>query len=692
MPKSLALGNNNTLIALDQFGQLYDFYYPYIGLENHTNAHLVHKIGVWTSDKGFSWLDDGSWNISIDYVKDSMVGMVQAENYNLGVKIDFRDTIYNEQDIFCRDIEVYNLNKSKREIRVFFNQQFEIYSSFKGDTAIYDHEKKVIIHYKGRRYFLINAKSECDNCEEYFDDYSIGLLGIEGKEGTYKDAEDGLLTKNNIEHGSVDSVIGLNLKFNEDSNMIKIYYWMVAGRNLEEVNKLNDIVKTRGVKDIQKSTLGYWKAWVQKEDFDFAGLDIKYTDLFKKSLFIIDSHCDSNGAIIASGDSDLLKHGRGTYSYVWPRDGALIVDAMNQAGYHNVTKNFLEFCSEVITGEGYMLHKYRSDKSLGSSWHPWIRDGKSELPIQEDETALVVWVLWRYYESTKDLEFIEKIYNSLVKQAAEFMIKYIDESTNLPKPTYDLWEEKFGVSTFTAATVYAGLRAAENFARLLGKTESAEEYSSVAKGMKRAIIKYLWDPEIECFVKMINFTSKHSENYKLQDTQEELENFQQDSLGQNQISSDREIIYDKTIDSSSVYALFNFEILDFNDPKLEKSIKAIEENLICKTEIGGVCRYQDDYYFRVSYDTPGNPWIITSLWLARYYLYTAKTLKDLEKVYFWLDWVVARSQKSGVLPEQLNPYTGEQLSATPLIWSHAEYVKTILDLSKKIKQLQKDLK
>jgi len=36
--------------------------------------------------------------------------------------------------------------------------------------------------------------------------------------------------------------------------------------------------------------------------------------------------------------------------------------------------------------------------------------------------------------------------------------------------------------------------------------------------------------------------------------------------------------------------------------------------------------------------------------------------------------------QSGILAEQLDPDTGESLSATPLVWSHAEYVQTVLML------------
>jgi GH15 family glucan-1,4-alpha-glucosidase len=49
--------------------------------------------------------------------------------------------------------------------------------------------------------------------------------------------------------------------------------------------------------------------------------------------------------------------------------------------------------------------------------------------------------------------------------------------------------------------------------------------------------------------------------------------------------------------------------------------------------------------------------------------------------------VLKYAQESGVLSEQLNPYTGEQLSASPLTWSHAEYVETIIELLKKKKEL-----
>jgi len=53
----------------------------------------------------------------------------------------------------------------------------------------------------------------------------------------------------------------------------------------------------------------------------------------------------------------------------------------------------------------------------------------------------------------------------------------------------------------------------------------------------------------------------------------------------------------------------------------------------------------------------------------------------------WLTWTVKSALPSGVLSEQLNPYTGEQLSAAPLTWSHAEFIITVLEYLKKIEIL-----
>jgi GH15 family glucan-1,4-alpha-glucosidase len=116
---------------------------------------------------------------------------------------------------------------------------------------------------------------------------------------------------------------------------------------------------------------------------------------------------------------------------------------------------------------------------------------------------------------------------------------------------------------------------------------------------------------------------------------------------------------DPTIDAS-MFALFYFGCFDVNDPLVENTMKAIEENLSSGAEFNGIARYQNDGYMRVSEDLPGNSWFICTLWLAEYYIARAKTPGDLAPALKILQWCVDRALPSGVLAEQVNPLTRQR--------------------------------
>ena len=44
-----------------------------------------------------------------------------------------------------------------------------------------------------------------------------------------------------------------------------------------------------------------------------------------------------------------------------------------------------------------------------------------------------------------------------------------------------------------------------------------------------------------------------------------------------------------------------------------------------------------------------------------------------------LDWVRDSSWPTGMLSEQINPDTRNEMSVSPLNWSQAEYISTLLD-------------
>jgi GH15 family glucan-1,4-alpha-glucosidase len=110
-------------------------------------------------------------------------------------------------------------------------------------------------------------------------------------------------------------------------------------------------------------------------------------------------------------------------------------------------------------------------------------------------------------------------------------------------------------------------------------------------------------------------------------------------------------------------------------------MRAVRERLWIQTPIGGVARYENDYYQRVSDDVQkvaGNPWFICTLWFAEYAIAAAQNLGELDQALAILNWTAARALPSGVLAEQVHPYTGVPISVSPLTWSHATFVNAVM--------------
>jgi GH15 family glucan-1,4-alpha-glucosidase len=180
-----------------------------------------------------------------------------------------------------------------------------------------------------------------------------------------------------------------------------VTYWICAGKDYEEVKALDDKVRTKTPQRMMLRTEAYWRLWATKEGFDFSPLSKSVRDLFIRSELIVRTQIDHDGAIIAANDYDITRFAGDTYSYMWPRDGALVSYALVLAGQSELSQEFFRFAQRVIEKSGYFLHKYNPTGTLASSWHPWTLDGKRILPIQQDETALVVWALRRHFCTTR---------------------------------------------------------------------------------------------------------------------------------------------------------------------------------------------------------------------------------------------------------------------------------------------------
>lgn len=645
MPRDLPLGNGDFLVTFDARYQLRDIYYPHVGQENHT-VGAPCRFGLWVDGK-FSWVGDESWEIHIEYEHETLVGDTTLHNAALGLRLRCRDAVDFDRNIYFKEVTVEDEFGRDREIRAFQHFDAHLFGNEVGDSAFYDPRSQSIVHYKGRRAFLLSGTAGGHSFG--LTSFAIGQKDAPGKEGTWRDAEDGVLSRNAVAQGSIDSV-GMLMFHVPASGSSTVVFWIAAGESYDAVRELDKLVRERGPASFLARTKDYWRLWANKDESVADHLPIEIARLYKRSTLIIRTQVDNRGAIIAGNDSDVLRFNRDTYSYLWPRDGALVADALDLAGYGEVTRRFFFLCGDLMTREGYLLHKYNPDGSLGSSWHAWSTpEGRLELPIQEDETGLPIWALWQHYERDRDIEFIRPLYRKLVRTGADFMATFREVHSKLPAPSFDLWEERRGIHAFTTAAVWAGLTAARNFAVAFGQHELAKRYAVAAQEIREAALTHLWDDDRGRFVRTVA------------------------------VLPDGMIVKDATIDIS-LAGIFLFGMLPAADPRVVATMKAIEQRLTVRTPVGGIARYENDYYFQISQDVasvPGNPWFISTLWLAEWYVATAATLDDLERPLALLRWCASKALPSGVLAEQVHPYTGEPLSVSPLTWSHAAFVSAV---------------
>jgi len=650
--RPLIFGNGRILICEDEKGTIRDVYFPYVGLENHGNSI---KVGICDLDSLYcSWLEN--WKIRQRYKSEfedrfcdrileiledrkdrgevreetgnnealeacmevvSNIGETVFENSDIGLRITVWEAVHPSVNIFYRTFEVRNISNNSKHLRLFSNQNYHILETKIGETAIID--KQTLIHYKRDRYFLHAS-------DPAFDQHAVGTAEWKGLEGTWKDMEDDAsLSGNPVAHGSVDSTLGWTLPELKPGESTRVHYWIVLGKKYCNVLKIHKRVKEAGRSALFHHNFNFWNSFTEKVSVlpEFAlmpQLPERVSKCFYRSFLTVVAHMDITGSVIASCDSDIKQFGADLYSYCWPRDAAWVCLALDRARYHHLSTEIFEFFSKIITHRGNFLHKYTPAGDFGSTWHP--------VPmIQIDETGLPLYALYNNWEIAKSVWTTGRYYRGLVIPAANYLTKAIDRETNLPISSFDLWEERKGVHTYSACTVYAGLSGASKLSRSLGDYDNAKGWKDAADRIKESILERLYDDKLKRF---------------------------------------RRSLDDPTLDSS-VFAVWYFGILPPEDPKVVRTMEAIEREL--KRPSGGIARYLHDSYYGYM-----NSWIICTLWLSQWH----SAVGNLNRALELLDWCAAHAHPSGLMSEQVDD-KGKPLSVLPLAWSHSAYVLAVLE-------------
>ncbi|MFC3115924.1 glucan 1,4-alpha-glucosidase [Cellvibrio fontiphilus] len=196
------------------------------------------------------------------------------------------------------------------------------------------------------------------------------------------------------------------------------------------------------------------------------------------------------GAFIASlsnpwGDTKSAEKSATGYKAVWPRDFYQVAMAMLALGDRESPRIAFEYLEKIQASEkiagytgtpGWFLQKTHVDGEV-----EWVG-------VQLDQTGMPLMLGWRLWKEGvfSDAE-ITQWYNKMLKPAADFLVdggqvKILWNDT-LIKPPYtqqERWEEQKGYSPSTTAAIIAGLVSAADIATQAGDSEGAAKYLAAA--------------------------------------------------------------------------------------------------------------------------------------------------------------------------------------------------------------------
>lgn len=622
------IGNSRMLVCLNKKGELERLFWPHIDYPQHVER-FVTGIFDTRHKHSTSWFGEDNWQREQLYIEDTNILKTILKDSARGLQIDQLDFVLPGSDIYIRKYEVNNIGTEELDLG------FVQYSSMITTTpdlrsTLFDFDTEALIHYKHNYYISISSDIEVFQ-------FQLGNNAFDSAKYTELNGFDSI---GMMRDGAVSWKLGVVKPGEKKSfNM-----FICASHTLKDVKKLNRKCKTIDIDEQYEMTKNYWLEFLDKAKHVSTG-DKTVDNLYKRSLLVFKLMSDEQtGGLLASAEIDEGFSKCGRYAYCWGRDAAFITSALDAAGLTEAVDKFYNWAADTQDDDGSWYQRYYMDGNLAPSWG-----------MQVDETGTLIWGILKHYEVTKDKVYLQNMWNTIVK-GVNFLAKFIDAETGLPKPSYDLWEERVGEHTYSCAAVYAGIMAGVKIADILKVSQEAvKNWNIVAEDIKKAMEDKLWKKEAGRFIRSIRtklnpWGSEHSHHTTV--------------IEVNSKGYRRDVtLEDWTIDVSLLGVTIPFGVFDASDKRVADTVEAIESALTAHPA-GGIKRYEHDNYIG------GNPWVLTTLWVALYYI----EVGNIEKAKSYFEWSVKSCTKLGLLPEQVNRDTGEPCWVIPLTWSHAMFV------------------
>lgn len=628
------VGNGRMLGCISDKGELLRLYWPHIDYPQHVYAFFA-GIRVKNIDNGAAWFHEPWLGHEQRYLKDTNILETVCTNPYAGWRVNQMDFVLPDSNILIRKYIVENVSDIEIDADIIVYSR-ALSTAPEITSSMFNFTHNALLHYRNGYYTAISG--------------SLKPTGFQLGDNSHDNVRNGRLFGTDYIGMMPDGSVSWELGKIMPKSFKEFTIYLSTGSTAKEAYNLLTNVKDTSTPSLLSHTRGYWEDFTDRAVKIVTGNE-KIDRLYRRSILVFALMSDKlGGGLLAAPeiDEDFTKCGR--YAYCWGRDAAFITGAMDKCGLSKQVEAFYRWAASVQDDDGGWQQRYHMDGNLAPSWG-----------MQIDETGTIIWGIFNHYLETKNVRFLDEMWES-VNKASDFLMNFIDKETGLPLPSFDLWEERFGEHLYSTAAVHGGISAAAEIADVLGKgKEISDNYRLFAKDLKQAIQKNFWKEENNRFIRAVRvklnpWGTEWTENPVM--------------VKINPMGYERDFSReDWKVDISLLGISVPFGVYDAKDPKAIATEELVEKALgVCAA--GGLMRYEEDNYIG------GNPWVLTTLWAA---LFLIKAGNE-EKAKLYFEWAVKSATPLDLLPEQVNKDTGKPEWVIPLTWSHAMFVLVLFEL------------
>ena len=391
------------------------------------------------------------------------------------------------------------------------------------------------------------------------------------------------------------------------------------------------------------NTVEGWLSWLQS--FEYQGPQRAKVQRSAITLKLLDYL--PNGAIIAAPTSSLPEHIGGErnwdYRYVWIRDAAFAVYALRRIGMEREAWQFLSWilglCQDrklnlMYTLDGDTKIEERRDESLegyrGSSPVRWGNGAYDQ--VQHDVYGELLDCAFQW--STRGGRITDDLWDTLRH--------FVDRAADVwDTPDRGIWEVRSGdsVQTYSAGICHVALDRGARLARTFDLPGDVERWERIAEEIQETILTEAWDEEQGFLTRGLN--GGHLD--------------------------------------ASILGLPIRRALPADHPRVKASVDAVDR------ELGA----GDGLIYR--YHTGKSPdglsggegaFVLCSFWMIDNLVLQGRIEEALDR----FDRMCDRTNVLGLLPEEIDPATGDFLGNFPQAFSHIGLISSAFNLSRALQK------